>query len=183
VLAGLFGLVLWFLLDLQVEKKVNLAEIATLIATIFISILFFRRAEREKYSDQLRKDVLLQRCDSTLVDLAELETLLAQPTPRYLDLVRVSTRALRSLGDLCTLCTDLSISVTNGTRANAQMHLRNSRRLLTDSVAAITPTQYGVVVANGIATIGSETQSEAKFELDSARRHLRQIQTQIVLNV
>lgn len=167
----------------QFNREVNGIDAATLILTLSASIVLFRWAEKRKYSDQLGKDVVLERIRSARRAVTECGALLSTSAPlMYPIVVEHVTECRRSYNLAITCIKRYGFDVDEPSIDNGSKSQRILNRLLTDTPpASPRPIAIGLQVSNNVLTIHPDRMTEIRSELRNAFETISELEAQVIL--
>jgi len=169
------------------DTKVNPVALASLLATLGISVTFFAVFERQKYSDKLRKDALLERLKVCRSSLLSLEEMCEETTLDYDQIVRTIKKFRREFRVFMQFAEAAKSPLAEQDRNGFNKIAREIHELLTGTPRRPNPHLIPVnapLTKDGTSlTMSPERQIEVTAKIDQEKRCLDGIETGIILRI
>ena len=169
------------------DPKVNPVGLASLLITLGVSVTFFAVFERQKYSDKLRKDALLERLKLCRASLMSLEEMCEETTLDYDRIVRTIKKFRREFRVFIQFAEAAKSALSETDRKGFNKTARDIHELLTGTTRRPDPESAPVnppLRKDGANLIMSpDRQIEVTGKIDQEKRCLDGIETGIILRI
>jgi len=171
---------------LHFDKRVDVLGLSTLVATVAISAVFYRKFARHQYSDQLRKDALLRRLRESFENVCALEEC-CESKPLMLSAVvsalKICGREFRLFVEFSrTMDPKNSPAVSQGAVKEHAMATRDINRLLTWTTIG-KQSSPPVAIQNGVITLSGDRRVEVELRIQDLKRTLLDVEIAIIVAV
>ncbi|HEV2149710.1 MAG TPA: hypothetical protein VGR37_20080 [Longimicrobiaceae bacterium] len=165
-----------------IDKEVDPLAAIALLLTVLASFVLFRRFERVKYADQVKKDAVMDRLRSPLQQLQQLEDLCEQAEIPWVGATRLIKRCASDFEGYSRFTARLNGPVEDGDVPKYVGMCRELGKLLTDTPrrGEVDP-DLRVVDGNILVSAGRRVQVERK--IGEAKEFLYQVQTRVILDL
>ncbi len=164
------------------DHEVDVVGLSALLTTIVVSIVFYRRFEKVKHSDQLKKTAVIERLKRSFHNLERLESLCEGRPIGYVDVVKTLKRCRNEFDAYVDYVADLSSPVSAVAVATFQLSCTELKDLLTNTPHTPSLQSEIEIVENSIR-ISANRQIEVENVLGKARRTLFTIEKAVILDV
>jgi hypothetical protein len=178
VLAKYVGNVAYF----QVDRQIDLVAVVALLLTITLSVVFYRKFEKVKYSDQLKKNATLERLSSSMDSLTQLEDLCTANEPFYSEVVKLCRKCRRDFEAYVSFANALSVPLLDGNDTKFKLICSDLRNNLTDLPPRSDPNPK-LKVAKNVLRIAPDRLVEVENQIDEGKRLLFEMQKDIILDL
>jgi hypothetical protein len=169
------------------DPRVNLVSLASLLFTIGVSVTFFAVFERQKYSDKLRKDGLLERLKVCRSSLMNLEEMCEETTLDYDRIVRIIKKFRREFRVFMQFAEAAKSPLIEKDRKGFNAIAGEIHELLTGTPRRqnpeVAPANLPLRKEGTNLMISSERQIEVAAKIDKVKRCLDGIETGIILRI
>ncbi len=166
------------------DHKINPVQLATLVVTAGVSLAFFRKFEKQKYSDRLRKDALLERLKLVTGKLDKLQAVTEKTAPEYGKIVSSIKQCRIEYLSFCRFAKIIGHVVPMESHTELMTHWKTLWRLLTDTPAATPATADAALsVTSGHVRLSPNRAVVVGQEIEASRQALASIQTDVILSL
>lgn len=166
----------------QLDDKVDPVAIAALLLSVILSVIFFRTLERQKYSDQLRKDALLERLRQVTRSLRAVEDVCRPGKAPWISVVSAVTTCRRDFETFVRFARELSFEAAEPVKLELRKQMMQLRNLLTNTPRGQTAHAALSVVAN-VVTYSEERRAEIDYNIREADRLLGTIEILLIRDI
>jgi hypothetical protein len=186
ILAFVAGVVVAKVVDniplFTLDTNVDIIAATALILSVIISVLLFRYFEKIKYSDQLRKNAVMNRLEECIKDLAHLEEAIGAQSIDHMDVIKMLRRCRRGFDGYATFATSLAAGAAEVNEAKYRLVCSELRELLTN-----TPIRggldSGIHIADGKIMLSSDRRVLIETQVEEAKGILYNIQKDVILSI
>jgi hypothetical protein len=169
------------------DHKVNPVELASFILTAWISVAFFAVFERQKYSDKLRKDALLERLKTCGVSLLTLDEMCEETALEYDRVVRTIKKFRGEFHVFMQFAAAAKWPIAEKDRNDFNKAASAIHVLLTGTprrIVGVSPLESAPLTKDGKNLLLSpERQVEVKNKINREKQCLDGIETGIILKI
>jgi len=166
----------------QMDPQIDLVALFALLLTATISVVFYRKFEKVKYSDQLKKNATLDRLRASMDALIQLEELCTASEVPYQEVVKVARKCRREFEAYVSFATALAVPVSDGKDTKYKLICAELRNQLTD-IPTKTAVNPQLRVTKNLLKITPDRLVEVENQIDEGKRILFQIQKEIILDL
>jgi hypothetical protein len=169
------------------DNKVNAVSVASLVLTAGISVAFFAVFERQKYSDKLRKDALLDRLRACRTSLLSLDELCEENILDYNKVVPTIKKFRREFRIFMQFAAAAKSPVKEGDQKGFNSIAKTIHQLLTDTPIRIdtskAPKDAALRKDGNSLILSADRRVEVINQIDREKRCLDGIETGIILKI
>ena len=168
--------------DLTFDHTIDPVAVIALLLSILLSVVFFRRFERLKYSDQLKKDAVIGRLKASVDNLFELEEKCATGDLNYTEIVKRLRRCRREFESYVQYAGALGCPVGDSTSSKYRLVCSELKDLLTNTPQS-TDTDSAIRVSDGRIELSGGRLVEIERQIDDGKSILFEIEKNVILHM
>lgn len=168
--------------SIAIETTLDPVAIAALLVTIVISAVFFRRFEKSKYSDQLKKDSVLLRLRESLDNLKRVDELVRRGRIPFSHMAQAIKRCRKEFGLCYKLAGLLGHPPADG-KAGEYMRLCSRLLDMVTNTPVVPLPDPPVSVINGIIHLSDERVAETQNLVAEGKELILEMEARVISSV
>jgi hypothetical protein len=161
---------------------VNVVAVAALLLTLVASVVLYRRFEKAKYSDQLKKDTLIARLEISIANLLKLEDLCSDGQIGDKDAIKLTTACRREFESFVRFARALSAPATEEQSAGYRLICADLKHLITNTPRR-SEANPQLRVVKGVIQMTPDRVVEVERKVGEGKDILYEIQKSIILDL
>lgn len=166
----------------EFDYKLDPIAITALLATIVISVAFFRRFEKVKYSDQLRKNAVIGRLGQSMANIQRLEEICSAQDIPHSEVVKQTKKCRRDFEAYAKFAAALSAEVPAAELSKYQLLCAELKDLLTNSPLR-SDLNPQLRISNGMIRLHPSRLVEVETKISESKELLYELEERVILDI
>lgn len=164
------------------DHTIDPLALIALLLTVLLSVVFYRRLERLKYSDQLKKDAVIARLKVSVDNLFTLEEKCSSGELLYTDIVKALRKCRREFESYASYAKALTCPVGENSASQYRLVCSELKDLLTNTPPG-SEAHASIRIIDGRIELDGDRLVEVEQHIDVGKGILFDIEKKIILDM